>query len=147
MIERPQPHLDKLTAALANGKCSSEDLTLLSKAKRKHEEWTATTAHLNSTGRERVNKMGSLLNTYKDELEVALIAKQGSAFLKRQKGQMKLDNSIIEEFLPHLICPEILQGLNHTAFSVGPPKSFHVPFIYAQKFWTFETKTRSRAQG
>ena len=124
MIKRPQPHLDKLTAALANSKCSPQDRALLSTAKSKYEKWFTNTAGLNSTGRGRVNEMVTLLNTYKDELEVDLIAKQGSAFLKRQKGQMKLDNSVIEEFLPHLVHPDILQGLNHTAFSVGPQKAF-----------------------
>lgn len=40
-----------------------------------------------------------------------LIAKKGSSFIKRQKGQLKLDNSIIEEFLIHLVCEDVLKGL------------------------------------
>jgi len=42
--------------------------------------------------------MTELLNNYKDFLEVDLITRRGSAFIKRQKGQLKLDNSVIEEF-------------------------------------------------
>ena len=124
MIKRPQPHLDKLIAASANKKCSSQDRRLLHVAKRKYEKWLNATESLTSIGRTRVDEMVALLNEYKDALEVELIAKQGSAFLKRQKGQMKLDNSVIEEFLPHLVCTEIIQGLNHEQFSVGPQKAF-----------------------
>jgi hypothetical protein len=68
--------------------------------------------------------MVRLLNEYKDSLEVELIAKRGSPFLKRQKGQMKLDNSVLEEFFPHLVIPQIMTGLNHTRFSVGPQQAF-----------------------
>lgn len=124
MITRPRPHLDKLTAALANRKSSSQDRSLLSVAQKKYEKWITDTRSLNSTGRKRADEMVALLNRYKDELEVDLIAKQGSAFLKRQKGQMKLDNSVIEEFLPYLVCSEIIRGLNHSRFSVGPQKAF-----------------------
>ncbi len=86
MIKRPQPHLDKLIAASANKKCSSQDRRLLHVAKRKYEKWLNATESLTSIGRTRVDEMVALLNEYKDALEVELIAKRGSAFLKRQKG-------------------------------------------------------------
>jgi len=79
---------------------------------------------LASTGRGRVDDMVRLLNDYKDVLEVELIAKRGSSFLKRQKGQLKLDNSVLEEFFPHLVIPQIITGLNHTRYSVGPQQAF-----------------------
>lgn len=40
-----------------------------------------------------------------------MIAKSGSNFLKRQKGQLKLDNSVMEEFLPHLVDKRIIKNL------------------------------------
>ena len=65
------------------------------------------------------------LNWYKDQLEVELIVKRGSSFLKRQKGQLKLDNTIIEEFLVHLIWPDILDGLqNIKRLEIGPRNTF-----------------------
>jgi hypothetical protein len=79
---------------------------------------------LTSTGRARVDDMVRLLNEYKDTLEVELIAKRGSPFLKRQKGQLKLDNSVLEEFFPHLVIPQIITGLKHTRFWVGPQQAF-----------------------
>lgn len=117
-------HLDKLNAACANAKCSEADRTLLEEAKTHYEKWIADMAALTSRGRERIDEMVALLNRYKDFLEVELIAKRGSSFLKRQKGQLKLDNSVIEEFLPHVVSPDIINGLNHTRALVGPQQAF-----------------------
>jgi len=36
-------------------------------------------------------------------LEVDMIGKRGSGFMKRQKGQLKLDNSVLEEFMIYLV--------------------------------------------
>ncbi|MDD4891061.1 MAG: Bpu10I family restriction endonuclease [Phycisphaerae bacterium] len=120
----PTPHLDKLNAACANAKCSAEDKKLIARAKQYYAQWVAAMHRLTATGRDRVNKMVALLNEYKDALEIDLIARQGSPFLKRQKGQLKLDNSVLEEFLPHLLSPKIITGLNHTRFQAGPQQAF-----------------------
>jgi hypothetical protein len=79
---------------------------------------------LTSRGKERVIEMTRLLNQYKDFLEVELIARRGSAFLKRQKGQLKLDNSVLEEFLVELAQPAILDGLPSFPLSIGPTTAF-----------------------
>lgn len=120
----PTPHLDKLTAAINNPKCSVKDKRLLRESLDHYHEWIRQTAMLIETGRNRVEKMVAILNDYKNWLEVELIAKQASEFLRRQKGQLKLDNSVIEEFLPMLVCPEIIPGLNHTRFVAGPQQAF-----------------------
>jgi hypothetical protein len=79
---------------------------------------------LTTTGKQRVLAMTHLLNGYKDLLEVDLIARQGTAFLKRQKGQLKLDNSIMEEFLIHLVDRRILTALPPFDLEVGPRTAF-----------------------
>jgi hypothetical protein len=104
------PHKDKLLAAIKNPKAKA-DKPLLEEAYKQYEAWSDKLTKLTSKGDKRVEDMTALLNEYKDFLEVDLIAKKGSAFIKRQKGQMKLDNSIIEEFLIHLVCDDILKGL------------------------------------
>ena len=69
--------------------------------------------------------MTELLNAYKDVLEIELIARQGSPFIKRQKGQLKLDNSILEEFLVHLVHPAVIEGLpENLELTVGPTRAF-----------------------
>ncbi len=79
---------------------------------------------LRSKGEQRVMDATKLLNEYKDHLEVELIAARGSAFLKRQKGQLKLDNSVMEEFLIHMVDPDIMSGLPSFDLEIGPHNAF-----------------------
>lgn len=104
------PHKDKLIAAINNPKAAA-DRELLREAYTLYETWVAKLAALTSRGDQRVEEMTALLNEYKDTLEVELIIHKGSDFLKRQKGQMKLDNSVIEEFLIHLVHDDVLDNL------------------------------------
>src|SRR5690606_25424259 len=118
------PHRDKLLAAISNPKCH-EDVDLLNEALVAYEKWISDTNALTSIGHERVKQMVELLNIYKDFLEVDIIARRGSLFLKRQKGQLKLDNSVIEEFLIKLINPHILVGLpDDFNIETGPQTAF-----------------------
>lgn len=119
----PTPHLQKLEAAIRNKKCSETDKRLLRKARKAYVKWIQQMGQLSSKGRDRVEEMVHLLNEYKDLLEVQLIAENGSSFLKRQKGQLKLDNSVIEEFLPWLVSTDVIDGLSHSEFLVGPQKA------------------------
>ena len=117
------PHREKLLAAITNPKANG-DLALLNEALTAYENWIAKTSALTSTGETRINEMTSLLNEYKDYLEIDLIATRGSDFLKRQKGQMKLDNSVMEEFLIHLVSPNILNNLPVFDLETGPQTAF-----------------------
>lgn len=104
------PHKEKLIAALQNPKAVN-DKPLLQEAQKAYEAWINDMDALQTCGIQRVKDLVRLLNDYKDYLEVELIAKSGSNFLKRQKGQLKLDNSVIEEFLPYLVDDRILNNL------------------------------------
>src|SRR5207248_396095 len=100
------------------------DLSLLKQALTAYEAWIVELEGLQSKGKQRVLDMTRLLNAYKDLLEVELIARKGSDFLKRQKGQLKLNNSVMEEFLIHLVDPRILTKLPPFALEVGPRTAF-----------------------
>ncbi|HRD79681.1 MAG TPA: Bpu10I family restriction endonuclease [Saprospiraceae bacterium] len=117
------PHREKLLAAINNPK-SSGDVALIREALAAYDVWIAKTKALTSTGQIRVHEMTALLNEYKDFLEVDLIATKGSDFLKRQKGQLKLDNSVLEEFLIHLVNPAILNNLPNFDLETGPQTAF-----------------------
>ena len=104
------PHKEKLLAAMENKK-AAVDKPLLQEAYNAYEQWVRQMNALQSTGDEFLSDLVRLLNEYKDYLEVELIARRGSDFLKRQKGQMKLDNSVIEEFLPYLVSSKLLSNL------------------------------------
>lgn len=118
------PHKDKLEAALSNPK-ALEDRNILNEALKAYHSWVAQMKSIESTGDMFLSEMVSRLNEYKNYLEVELIAKNGSDFLKRQKGQMKLDNSVIEEFLPYLVDKKLLRNLP-TSFNLetGSQTSF-----------------------
>lgn len=118
------PHKDKIAAAISNPKCSA-DKKLLEEIQERHNHWVNSIRSLTIKKRERVDQMVDLLNEYKDYLEVDAIAKRGSAFLKRQKGQLKLDNSVLEEFLIYLVDNSILDGLpSDFEIDCGPHKAF-----------------------
>ncbi len=118
------PHKDKLLAAISNPKSASADKEILKHCLARYETWVRDMKSLSSTGEERVRELTRLLNAYKDDLEVELIMKSQSPFLIRQKGQLKLDNSIIEEFLIYLVDPQIIDGLPKFSLEIGPQTAF-----------------------
>lgn len=118
------PHLDKLEAACRNAKCEDSDVRLLEEARERYRTWKASLHALTTTGKPRVIEMTRLLNEYKDFLEVDVIARRASPFIKRQKGQLKLDNSVLEEFLIEIVHPNVLTGLPDFPLTIGPNTAF-----------------------
>jgi len=117
-------HKEKLLAAIENPKCK-DDVEILKEGLNAYNKWIINLDALKSTGKQKILEMTNLLNKYKDYLEVDLIAKKCSPFIKRQKGQLKLDNSVIEEFLTRLIDPSIIKGLpTDFHLEVGPQTAF-----------------------
>jgi hypothetical protein len=117
-------HKDKLLAAIDNPKCKA-DKDILKEALAAYQEWIQKLDALHSEGKQKVLEMTNFLNEYKNYLEVDLIAKRCSPFIKRQKGQLKLDNSVIEEFLARLISPSVIKGLpTNFQLEVGPQTAF-----------------------
>jgi hypothetical protein len=65
------------------------------------------------------------LNDYKLYIELELIFNATDDFLYRQKGQLKLDNTVIEEFLPYLFDIRLVPGLARIAnLNCGSQSSF-----------------------
>jgi hypothetical protein len=124
---RATPHLNKITAAAANPKASPEDRELFAEIEARYRQWIAALDEVieGEDVQTRVLRQAGLLNDYKFFVEVECVAKRGSAWLKRQKGQLKLDNSIIEEFLIHLVHPATLPGFDRLhELTVGPNQAF-----------------------
>lgn len=122
-MKNKTPHLDKINAALSNP-LSNGDKAVLEEIKKEYKEWIKRIENLKSSGEEKVKQMVVLLNQYKDLVEVELILGKGSSFLTRQKGQLKLDNSILEEFLIMLMDTSIIPELAGVDFVTGPQKAF-----------------------
>ena len=123
-FQPPTPHLEKLVAALQNDKLPAADRPRIAAAILRYRKWIQDLQSLNQkTPEDLIIARVALLNDYKLYVDLELIFDSEQDFLYRQKGQLKLDNSIIEEFLPWLLddkmCPELRNG-----FSVGPTNCF-----------------------
>ncbi|MEI6452293.1 MAG: Bpu10I family restriction endonuclease [Actinomycetes bacterium] len=79
---------------------------------------------LGSRGDEKVGELVALANQYKRSVELDVIWDSDADFLFRQRGQLKLDNSIIEEFLPRLVDPAIIPALKGKDYCSGPRTTF-----------------------
>lgn len=123
----PTPHLDKLNAALQNDKMPAYEIPRLIAAIDRYNHWIEHMNHVAGNREDLVSELVSLFNDYKFYIDFDLIYCSENDFLYRQKGQLKLDNTVIEEFLPHLVYkafPEL-----QTSFSFGPTKCFSAAYF------------------
>jgi len=120
----PTPHGSKLRELLTNTKLPSSDLGRVETAIKVYEKWISDMSSLSSSGSKKVQDLVELLNNYKRYIEIDLIWDSQDDFLFRQRGQIKLDNSIIEEFLPWLVDHKIISGMPKGAVISGPSSAF-----------------------
>ena len=125
----PTPHLEKLSATLINEKLPAIDIPRIEQAVEVYHRWIAELDSLTGTPDEVLDRAVALLNEYKLYIDVELIFDSDEDFLYRQKGQLKLDNSIIEEFLPRLIQPSIIPEIAGMDLLVGPQSCFSSVFF------------------
>jgi len=118
----PTPHLDKLNALMKNRRLPVADRPGVQKALQRYHEWIKELEAVKGGQKVTVQKLVDATNRYKMFVELNLIFDSPGDFLYRQKGQLKLDNTILEEFLPQLL----FRGLNLTdgTFEFGPRKTF-----------------------
>ncbi|MHC5776137.1 Bpu10I family restriction endonuclease [Nostoc sp.] len=122
MPEVSRPHYTKLTACLNNRRLPEADKERVQEAVRKYHEWIAELEAIERGQTDTVEKLVEATNRYKHFIELDLIFDSSDNFLYRQKGQLKLDNTILEEFLPQLVFGS-LQGIDDS-FELGPRSTF-----------------------
>ncbi len=94
-------HGEKIVSALESDKLPKQDKSRLQKAIIKYDEWVNSLNTIKSDNLDiLINKLVKALNDYKYYIDVDVIFDSKQDFLYRQKGQLKLDNTVIEEFLP-----------------------------------------------
>jgi len=120
----PTPHFDKLNALLSNDKLPPTDKPRILAFIERYKKWISSLENIKAKDTDRLREMVRLLNDYRNAVDVELIFDSDQDFLYREKGQLKLDNSVIEEFLPRLIAPQLVPGLKPLEVSVGPTTSF-----------------------
>ena len=120
----PTPHGDKLRALVRNDKLPESDRPGVDAAIMRYEAWIAESETIEGAGRELVESLVASLNRYKTSIDLDLIFDSQNDFLYRQKGQLKLDNTILEEFLPRLVDRIFPDRLADSGLSLGPTKGF-----------------------
>lgn len=125
----PTPHYDKLKDLLVNQKLPESDKERIETAIEHYNDWINAMNNLQSTGDDRVRDLVETLNEYKLFLELEVIWDSPNDFLYRQRGQLKLDSSVIEEFLPRLVDPKIIPGLEGKTYLTGPHKTFSAVYF------------------
>ncbi len=126
----PTPHLNSLHASHANDKLPDRDKPRVEAAIVRYERWIADIEAVEGDGSQQLARMVELLNEYRNYIDVDLVFDSPDDFLYRQKGQLKLDNSVIEEFLPRLVGnPNILPALVPFNATIGPLQSFSATYF------------------
>ncbi len=124
-VAKVRAHGDKLRALLENSKLPRSDRNRVEAAIGKYEAWIHKLENANGEGAELLAKFVGALNEYKKYIELDLIFDADDDFLYRQKGQLKLDNTILEEFLPYLFDVRLVKGLGRLPnVRCGPQSSF-----------------------
>lgn len=122
MATLPKPHLSKLLALLENPQLPITDKPRISDAIQRYKQWISELEQVVSRQPHCVEQLVEATNRYKRFIELDLIFNSPNSFLYRQKGQLKLDNTILEEFIPQLLYRS-LHGLGD-GFIFGPSKTF-----------------------
>jgi len=117
-----RPHYTKLTACLKNRRLPESDRERLEEAIKKYHQWISDMESIERGQPDTLEKLVEATNRYKRFIELDLIFDSSDNFLYRQKGQLKLDNTILEEFLPQVIFRS-LRGIDDS-FEFGPRNTF-----------------------
>ncbi|MCA0205148.1 MAG: Bpu10I family restriction endonuclease [Proteobacteria bacterium] len=124
-VIQTRAHGDKLRALADNVKLPEQDRPRVEAQIAKYDEWVSKLNALEGQGDGLLHSMVDLLNEYKKSVEFDLIFCSGDDFLYRQKGQLKLDNTILEEFLPRLFDSRLVPGFSRqNGLECGPRASF-----------------------
>ena len=120
----PTPHGDKLQALLENEKLPADDRPRVEEAIDRYNRWLVDIEGVAGTGDGSVEPLSRLLNSYKLSIDLELVFDSQNDFLYRQKGQLKIDNTILEEFLPRLVGSVFADRLTERGLVLGPANAF-----------------------
>lgn len=90
----PTPHLSKLKALLMNRRLPKADRPRVEEGLKRYKQWIGELQSVKPGQKDAVQKLVDATNRYKRFIELDLIYDSPEDFLYRQKGQLKLDNTI-----------------------------------------------------
>lgn len=129
MSSFPTPHLEKLQATLSNDKLPASDKPRIQRALERYHDWIAKIDAVQGQTHHALEAAVGLLNEYRLFLDLEVIFDSDNDFLHRQKGQLKLDNSVIEEFLPRVVALSLGDQIREQALEVGPTTCFSAVYF------------------
>lgn len=118
------PHGDKLRALLVNDKLPANDRLRVRSAIKTYEAWITEIQEIKGVADDLIEPLVASLNRYKMSIDLDVVFDSESDFLYRQKGQLKLDNTVLEEFLPWLVGRVFSDSLAAYGLVLGPTKAF-----------------------
>ncbi len=125
----PTSHGNKLRALLENPRLPDTDKPRVNQAIAKYDTWIRGIARTRGKGTVLVERLVASLNNYRKWIDLELIFDSPTDFLHRQRGQLKLDNSVLEEFLPRLVSRRFAREIRDAGLSLGPTNAFaHLSF-------------------
>ncbi len=113
-----RPHGEKLNKLRTNDKLPASDRQRVDAVLVAYKSWLGGMDALDTSDEQRVKDLVRLLNEYKRSLD-ELVWDSEEDFLYRQDGQLKLRSSVLEEFLPRLLVPEIIDETGAASFRSG----------------------------
>lgn len=123
-MKLPTPHGDKLKALLANPKLPPTSTAAVHEAVIKYDQWVRDSLAVTGDYPEKLSRIVQLVNDYKNYIDYDLIFLCEDDFLYRQKGQLKLDNTVLEEFLPLAVTTLLADELDGLDLNFGPTTCF-----------------------
>lgn len=104
------PHKDKLLALFKNPKLPASDKKKETLVLQKYDEWINILKNKDFSADMYLEAIVNATNKYKNFIDLEFIFSSKEDFLYRSKGQLKLDNTILEECLPYLIDERLVPG-------------------------------------
>ncbi len=133
-VVRRATHGDKLASLLHNRSLPPRDRDRVEAAVARYNGWVAKLAAANVEGGPLLSQLVSLLNEYKIYIDLELIFDSEENFLYRQNGQLKLSNTILEEFLPYLFDSRLVPGLARIPDAICGSHSSYAGLTFGSPF-------------
>ena len=105
-----------------NPQLPAADKERVEESLKQYQQWIQALEAVEKDQKDTVENLVEVTNSYQRFIELDLIFDSSDNFLYCQKGQLKLDNTILEEFLPQLIYRS-LRGIDDS-FEIGPKNTF-----------------------